>query len=358
MKNKYSMFSFDTLVFFLIVSLTSSVSYQFFIAGSGIDTIFVILIGSVIGLIPMYIYGKIIGFDENNNIIDNLNNLFPKTSLIFKIILIISTFLVMCISLREIASFINIYLLKNGNILIISALFLLLVIYITSKGFNTIVKTSAICFYLFVLISILSFLGTFNLVDLNNVKPLFTNSMTGILINSIMYSFLSTSPVFMLTIIKKKDLEKRRYLSSNFYKTYIFTSIFCVIEFVFTLGILGITLLTIYKYPSISIYKKISFLSIFERVESFFAIKFLFYSFFLLAVLVFFNFSMTKSLFKYKKKDNILLSIIFIVILFVSYFYRFNFYTYMIASYVLGIVIPIVIYIRMLLCKLLNTSVS
>lgn len=351
MKNKYSMFSFDTLTFFLIISLTSSISYQVFISGSKIDTIFVILIGSVIGLLPIYIYNKIISFNENNNIVDNLNQLFGKISFLLKISLIISSFLIICISLREISSFINIYLLKTSNTLIIASLFLLLVIYITSKGFNTIVKTSAICFYLFVLISILSFAGTINLIDLNNMKPILTSNILVLLINSIMYSFLSTSPVFLLTIIRKKELEKKNYLSSNMYKTYIFTSIFVVIEFIFTLGILGITLLSIYKYPSINIYKKISFLNIFERVESFFAIKFLFYSFFLLAVSLFFNFNIIKDLFKTKKKDNILLTIIFLTIIFVSYFYRFDFNVYMLSSYVLGIVIPIIIYIRMILFK-------
>ena len=85
MKNKYSMFSFDTLTFFLIISLTSSISYQVFISGSKIDTIFVILIGSVIGLLPIYIYNKIISFNENNNIVDNLNQLFGKISFLLKI---------------------------------------------------------------------------------------------------------------------------------------------------------------------------------------------------------------------------------------------------------------------------------
>lgn len=351
MKNKYSMFSSSTLIFFLIISLTSSISYQAFIENAQIDTIFVILIGSVIGLIPIYIYNKIISFNESNNIIDNLNQLFCKSSFLLKIGLIISSFIIICTSLREIANFINIYLLKNSNTLVIATLFLLLVIYITSKGFNTIVKTSAICFYLFVLISALSFIGTVNLVDLNNMKPIFTTNLITLLIGSVMYSFLSTSPVFMLTIIRKNEVERKKYLSSNMYKTYIFTSIFVIMEFIFTLGILGITLLNIYKYPSINIYKKISFLNIFERVESFFAIKFLFYSFFLLAVSLFFNFNMMKDLFKTKKKDNILLAIIFLTIVFISYFYRFDFNVYMISSYILGIVIPIIIYIRMLLYK-------
>jgi len=349
MKNKYSMFSFDTLTFFLIASLSSNIGYLTFIKDTKIDTIFLILIGSVLGLIPIYIYNKIISYNEDRNIIENIEYLFPKINLFIKIILIITSFLIMCISLKEISSFINIYLLKNTNTLFISSIFLLLVLYTSSKGINTIVKASTICFYLFVFINILSIVGTINLVDLNNLKPFFISNKISLLIDSVIYSFLSTSPLFMLSIIKKKDLNKKNYLKSNLYKTYIFTSIFIVIEFIFTLGILGITLLNIYKYPAINIYKKISFLNIFERVESFFAIKFLFYSFFLISISLIFVLHLSKSLLKNKKKDNLLLASYFLLIIFISFFCKFDFSIYLISSYLLGIFIPIIIYIKMII---------
>ena len=359
MKNKYSLFSLDTLMFFLISSITSSSWYYIFITENKIDTIFVIIIGSVIGIIPIFIYNQIMDFNKENNLIDNLNSLF-KTPIILKIVLVLVSFIMMIIALQEIASFINIYLLKNSNTLIIGGIFLLLGIYTVSKGFNTIVKASIICFYLFVFISILSFVGTINLVDLGNLKPLFISDEKSLILNSVIYSFLSTAPLFMLSIIRKKDIEKEKYLNSNFYKTYISASIFATIEFIFTLGILGISLLSIYKYPAINIYKKISFLDIFERVESFFAVKFLFYSFFLIVVSLYFSFTICKSFFPKKKKDNILLGIIFLVTVFISYFYKFNSNIYLISFYILGIIIPTIVYLKMLLYnnKLLRTKIS
>ena len=204
--------------------------------------------------------------------------------------------------LNKITYFINSNILKDYSNIIITITFLLLIIYLGNKGYHTIIKVLILATYFLILINILGFVATSFYININNIELITSNSLFKDTLYEIFILVYSYILIFKIT----KTSFKIKYL--------LFASIYQIINYLLIISILGKTLIKIYEFPFIVIFKKASLIGIIERIEIIFSLYYLFYFFFLI---VFIYYQIRYILNRKIKKDKKLNLSLFIINIFI-----------------------------------------
>ena len=120
---------------------------------------------------------------------------FLKYPLTFLLLIVLS--LSTIYSLNNLTSFVSFYMLKDVNNYIISITLIITILYLVKKDIPTITRISEICFYFYIFVFILGFIGLYKYINLNNLKPLNTTNIGNHLITSISFFSYSILPIFL-----------------------------------------------------------------------------------------------------------------------------------------------------------------
>ena len=262
------------------------------------DSIVSILIGFSIGILLISLFSK------KNNTIFNSDFFFKKPILL---ILIVCVLIFSSQLLYSTSMFINYSLLNNVNITPISILFVGACVYLSLKGTNTILRTSSICFYIFLLLEFISIAFITPNIDSSKILPLFTNSFQSILKGSYIYIILSISPLFLIACVPFEDKKSTK-------KTYIFTSIYILFNLLILLSVVDKNLAVRLDYPEVFILSKISSLNFFDRMESVLCFKYLFDLFFTITMSIYYIKEAIKTVYKHIPYIDIIIGTIIVFI--------------------------------------------
>lgn len=253
------------------------------------DSIFSIIISSILGLILLYGYFYINNNFQNYNIFNKIKKCFSKiiSDFLISLLIVILTF-VAGFALYNLSIFIKYNLLNDINIAPISILLMLTIMYLSNKGINTITRVSGILIFIFILFVIISFISLISYSNPINLYPLLTNNFFYIYESSIYSCILSLSPIFLLLIIPKSQIEKNTKYHKYMLIAYIINCIYILISFILVISILGVKLSSIINYPDIVILQKVSLLHFIERIEDLLSFKFIFDGFIFLSLAVFY----------------------------------------------------------------------
>lgn len=167
----------------------------------------------------------------------------------------------------------TLYLNITPKIIILITL-LLMIIYSRMKSKTTIFKVANILFIISIGLFIFTLLTLFPLIDITNFTSENSFILKNILIASLYFAFLSTLPYITLPDFKEKYN----------HKIYLLSCIYTLLLFTLIIGILGVPVASIYKYPEYIIYKKISILNIIENVQNILFMSWIFESFTILGI--------------------------------------------------------------------------
>lgn len=305
-----------TLTFFLVSSFLMNTGYHIMMKISLNDSILDILFGGILVLL----FGSMIFYIQRKNqenIITIINQKYPvvaKYILFLFIIGLLGSSLIYSLSI--LSSFIHYYVLKEVSIYIITFTLILSIVYITSKGIPTISKISEIFFYIYLFLCIISLIGVTKYLDFTNLKPLFTTSIHSHISSSIIYFSSSILPLFLLLVIPGKQIEDQgKHLPILLT---IFSIILTMIQLIMIISILGISLSNLYHYPDMVVYKKISFLNILDRLETFLSFNNILNSMFFILMTLYFLKEVVNGLFQRKKEHITLLVIGFLLLITVN----------------------------------------
>jgi len=345
MKNKYLYnMQFSTLSFFLINSFFINIGYNIFTTKCMTSSIFDIIIGGVFILLFLCLIlwiRKYYKKDIINTIMSFRFLKYPLSLLLISILLLTTVY-----SLNNLTSFIHFYMLKEVNTFSISITLILTAFYLVKKDIPTITKISEICFYIYIIIFVLGFIGLYKYIDLSNLKPLNTNSISDHLKVSINFFSYSILPVFLLLGLKEQEYNKKNDLLIIIFS--IVSIIVMFLQLILIIAVLGINLTNIYINPDIMIYKKISFLNILERVEVFLAFNQLLNGIFIITICIYLIKKIIMFFIK-KEKELIILTLLGLVLLF---FNNINVTKDMYLIFnMLSLVITIILLIRILIHK-------
>jgi len=248
----------NKLTYFIARSSMFGIGFFLIFQNAGKDAWISILLGTLLGLMILYIYNKI--KQQLNN--DTLENNLKSTTLgkFYIIILILFYLYLIMITLMLLPLFVNSFYLTTTPKIIVNIPFLLLAIYITFKGKSTLENLSKLL-CVFSLIIILFFaISLTGYIDFNNLLPLVSNGTTNIIKCALIYASLTTIPQ-IITINYSNDFK-------NTIKDYLLASSTIFMIIFFTIIAMGEPLLKIYSFPEYTVLRQIKILNFIENIEN------------------------------------------------------------------------------------------
>lgn len=318
-KNNISSLDLSILSIFLYRSYFSLGLVNLLINISKNDSIFSIILGSIIGFIPLFMYLFLNNKKESLNIFEKIENTFPKLiHPFFNIILILSIIFISSYLIYNLVLFINYNLLNDLNLIEILLITLVMIIYISSRGAKTIIRVSMIVIFIFIMLSISNLLFLIPMSKVDNIYPILNNSIKDISLSSLYYMIVTTTPILLFLVIPKKDINKSNKINKYMKITYLISNLYNLINLLLIISILGISLPSILKYPDILVLQKINILNLIERIDDILSFKILFESIFIIALSFYYIKEGIIKTFKFKGiKKKYLFDIVIGIIIFI-----------------------------------------
>ena len=301
---KISSIQFCTIEYFLILAnnlgLTSHILFNY----AKQDAIISIILGTIIGLIPLSIYIKIINIKPELNIFEKIEDIFKNKGKIINLILVLAISLFIATNYNNLINFISSQYLSKTPKIIIALSFLPAIIFLSQKGTTVLGRTVFILLIICSLFVLLTILGLIWQIEIDNILPILENEIKKPLLCSIIYVAYNITPLFLLTIIPKNEIMDKEKLNKRIIITYIIANIIILLMFFITLSVLGANLANLYQYPEYDVLKKVSLIGFIERTESMISLRWTFYSFTITIVGILFISKYIKHIFKIKNKKT------------------------------------------------------
>ena len=227
---------------------------------AGKDAWISVILGTILGVVIMYLYHLIKKYLNNETLKSKLNkSIWGK---FFLTILVIFYLYIMMIILILLPMFVNsFYLLYTPKILIVVP-FVLISLYLSQKSKNTLTNLSSLLFVIsiFTIIIFYSLLTKYN--DINNLLPIFSTKTKSILTATFIYASITSIPNIALI----------NYPNNTFkddLKNYLWSSLTNLGITFLTILSLGEPLIKIYSFPEYDVLKQIKIFNFIENIENF-----------------------------------------------------------------------------------------
>lgn len=343
MKEEINNLQLSSILFLLLFSGCFGILPYVVIQRVGTDGFISSIIGSLIGLIPLFILLYIFNYDIDNPIYVKTKIIFGKVMGSIINYLLVLTYLVIAVTiLFNISNFIISQYLTNTPLILVTLVFGAVILHTIRKGIYTISKISFIYVIIIISLFILGVILLSSDIKVDNIKPILEFGINSPFITSIMYTLLFTSPMYSILVIPKNSIENSNNSNKYLVITYLLVAfMICFIIFISSAA-LGKYLIKIYQYPVYITLKKISIFGFIDRIENFLSVQFILSSFISLMMPIFY----IKS--SIKRDNNLFISFITTLIIVITSTFIFksntNFNNYLSNIYPYILIIPTFIY--------------
>ena len=268
MISKIKNLEINLLIWFIMGSGMLGIFFNTAIASANVDAWMSPLIGMIFGIVPVIVILKLINHDENLNINLLLEKKWGKFGKIISLTigLFVSTFVML--NFYNLTNFISSDYLYNTPRLFISILFIIPIIYVLSFDVIIISRTTMIFGIISIILFSLAVVGVSTQIVPNNIYPILKDGIVPPIIAGLYYVCYIVLPLFLLTIIPKKLIRNKKKFNKRFIITYVISCITLRLMTYLVISSYGIELSLLYQYPEYNILKRISILSLFDRIES------------------------------------------------------------------------------------------
>lgn len=323
MKCKISSLQIMSLTYFIVIAANMGITSHLLLSNAKEDTCIAIIVGYFIGLIPFFInlfimkkYPDLNLFEKNKKIFGN------KLGVIINTIITISIFYMAIVCFWDLIDFITSQYLSETPKFAVALTFMVPLIYLLTKDFKVLCRTTFILFILSLILIVLTILGLFWQINLTNLLPILKDGIAPPLKNSIQQVAYNSLSLILLTIIPLNSIMDKKNLKKRMFLGYTIAILLMLIFMFFVVTILGVPLANLYQYPEYTLLKKVSLIGFLERMESTLSIRWIFYLFIIITMCLTFVKFFIKDTFNIKNdnKTNITIIIIAIVVTILSDF--------------------------------------
>ncbi len=344
MKEKINNIELSSSLFLILFSCTLGIAPYITIKSSGIDSYIGVIIGSIIGLIPVFLFCYIFNYEIDKPIYIKTKIIFGKVlGTIINIFFIILYFILAITILFNTSNFIISQYLTDTPIILVTIIFSLTAYHTCNKGITTLSKISLIYMVIIIILFSLATIGLIPEIETDNLKPVLEYGLKGPIISGILYSLVLTTPIYGLLLIPKKNIENYNKTTKYIVITYLITTIMIIFMTLVASSCLGKHLLSMYQYPVYITLKRISIFGFIDRIENFLSIEWILSTFVCFTLpIIYIKDSITKT----NNKIINLIIIIFIIISSILLFKNntfFNHYLDSVYPYILMILFGIYI---------------
>ena len=333
-KNKYTTIELCIMSFILLNSFTSTLLINLFKGYTTIEILLSVGIYSLLG----YILINLLIRNHSSNFIDNSIKL-KSLKLLIILILIGSTTLMGIYTLFYTSSIIKDVLLPNTSLKLIFLIILSISTFLANKGLKSIVIASNLLFPILFVFFIISIIFNLNNIETINLLPI---SFEIEKLNFFKILILTFSPLFLILVIPKNEIDNFKTYKYKIKKTYIFFVIYLIIKILFIISILGLNYMSILKYPEITVFKYINIFDFIKRLEEILVLNIFIENFILLSLVIFYNYKLLTKIKSIKHMIIVNPIIMYLILLNIN---NFNI-DFLIYSNILFIIINLFLYDR------------
>lgn len=355
MKEKLSTLQICAIAYFLILCNNLGITTYNLFHYTRQDSLISIIIGTIIGFIPLLLYLKIMDYKPNLNIFEKIESALPKPiAHITNFIITLTITYIITLFFYNMINFISSQYLSRTPSIIVSIAFIPAIIYILKKGLTVIGRTTFILLFISIILLSITIFGVIWQINIKNLLPILENGIKTPLINSFIYICYNIIPLIILTVIPKDAIIDKEKLNKRMIITYIIGNLIMFIVFFLILTVLGPNLANLYQFPEYDLLKKISLIGFIERTESAVSLRWIFYIFIMVVMGIYFISKYISHIFKNKIKKGITYYIFTIgIVIYSNFLFKnnviANLFIYNKLSYIIGIIlfiIPSLIYVK------------
>jgi spore germination protein KB len=297
--------------YFLTRALFLGIGFSLITGYAKQDSIFAFFIGTIIGIIFIYLINKIQEYKKDKT----LNELLTEMGILgifLRILLIIYGITLFLEGLTFFGLFATSFL-TTTPIFFITLPITLLVLKIT-KDNTTLFKVAACLLPISLTLTLLSQFSLFSYSSISNIMPLFITKPCTLIKSIFYYTSLSVSPSILMLITTTNN--------KNSIPAYLLSSFTLIFKMYLIIAIVGPILASLYRFPEYVILKEIKILDFIEKIENIVALSWILDHFIYISTSALF----IKELLP-KKTKKIIHPLIIISIYFISFTYFGKIYT-------------------------------
>ena len=190
--------------YFLTRALFLGIGFSAIIGLSKQDSVLAFLVGTIIGVLLIFLINKIQKYKGEKNLTDVLNEM-KGLGFFLRIVLLLFGMVLLAEGITFIQLFASSFFLIRTPIWFISLPLLLLLIRISKNGITTTFRVATCLFPISALLTLLSLCALCGYAELNNITPLFVTETTSFLKSVFYYVSLSVSPSILMLVTNKSN---------------------------------------------------------------------------------------------------------------------------------------------------------
>lgn len=261
------------------------------------------LLSLVLSFIPLFIYYLLLNHDSKLNIVGLSHKYLGILGKIITLLLSLFVFFQASMVLWNMINFISSQYLYQTPLVVISILFMVAILYLSSRGLSAMGRSGIVMFIISIMLFFLSFFSLFTKISIKEVFPIFEFGAIPIIHASGVSLSYNVLPLFVLLIIPKDNIEDNKKMVRSFLKIYLFIFITLFLVVFTVTAIFGIKLASLYQYPEFHILKTINIGNFFQRVETVLSVQWIFDSIMAISLYMYFIKTSIVQTFKLKIKD-------------------------------------------------------
>lgn len=266
MNKKITIFEYSIITYFAIRASLTGINSMLIIGFAKQSSWFAIIVGFILGLLPIYLFFKI-RKKLNDKTVFQIANPFVN------FLLIAGVSLYILVMFYNLTNFVFSQYLNKTPMIFIGLLFMIAMIYTLNKGLNVLARSFVIIFYICIILFLISILGLLPKTNFENLKPFLADGINPVIKGAISYVAYSVLPIIIIGAIPNNKIEKNHLNNKSTLITYIFIAIIAILVSVNLIGVLGVPLAELYQYSEFHILKEINYFNFINRLERTLAIQ-------------------------------------------------------------------------------------
>ena len=280
MNNKVSSTQIGMLLALICCSLYLGIGDIILLRKSENEVLIAMIVGVVIGLIPVLMYLKVNSSLPNLNIYEKNIKFFGKViGKIVNILIIIIYIVMLTIAIRAIVIFVTSKYLQNTPFYFVGILVITTSLIISFKGLETIARVSQLSFFASIAFMAIIEFFLVQYIEIGNLLPIISgnNFLSNMFSGAIYYASTCSLLTMLLLTINKSEIKDQKKYNRNIIIFYLVGSLSLVIVMFFVVSCFGYKMGSLFRYPEYILLKKIGISSAELHLENLLAFRWIFY---------------------------------------------------------------------------------
>lgn len=288
-KRKLNSIQVLSLLFFIIDTPLTGMNLTHLLKDAGTDSYISILFAAIISIVFLIIFKYIYNYKPDLSLGEKVRSIFgEKLGITINIILVLLVRIFAAIMYFVLTDFIVSQFLPETPSKIIGIVFAITIIYTITNGIEVISRVGFILLFFSIFLFLITLLGLFPNIDLQNLKPILEFGIQKPFFASFNLILINYVPIFTLLCIPKNQVVDNNKFNKFLIIMYIISTIIMFFTIIGIIGNMGINLSILYQYPEYAVLKRINLFNFLDRIENILSMQRIIKMFMMISIFTYF----------------------------------------------------------------------